>query len=159
MNGNNRALLAASLLSKEPEGADDRLNTALFVAAFAELDEMRQALAQIPRDIDKATANFRQAQIAAVDDLVSVSNEALSKFQSRTGEMVQALEGIKAETAGLARPRPAAPPQGMPRPSATPAAPENGRDWISSAAWFVAGAGCMMAVQLVLSLVLKGGGQ
>lgn len=99
-----RGLMAAALLSGELSG-DERINTALFGAAFEEIDSLRQQIGVLPKDIEAATAKFRGANVQAVDDFVSVANEALSKFMLRTGEMKDLLGEIQQSNQQLLKSR------------------------------------------------------
>jgi len=93
-------LLAAALL-KDDLSDDDKIHGALFSAAFEELDEMRKRLEKIPADVDKSAEGFRDITTRAVDDFVTVANEALSKFIQRTNELKATLASLERTTAPL----------------------------------------------------------
>lgn len=92
MPPNNRTKLLAGALLKDGLDSDDRIHAALFAAAFEELDGLSDRLSRIPTDIDASADRFQRITTLAVDDFVSVANEALSKFMQRTNEMKALLE-------------------------------------------------------------------
>jgi hypothetical protein len=114
---NNRTKLLAGALLKDDLDNDERINAALFAAAFEELDGLSDRLSRIPTDVDASADRFQRITTQAVDDFVFVANEALSKFMQRTNEIKAALEPLQ-------RPIAPAPPQPpMVPPAAPPASP------------------------------------
>ena len=111
-------LLAAAILSSELD-SENTIHAALFSAAFSELDDLRKALEQIPKNIDQSAIGFNKVTTQAVDDFVHVANEALSKFMQRTKEIIIILDkmeqqlgrqiGPQVSDAALAPPTPSAP--------------------------------------------------
>lgn len=95
MPSNNRSKLLAGALLKDGLDSDERMNAALFAAAFEELDGLSDRLSRIPTDIDVAADRFQRITTQSVDDFVSVANEALSKFMQRTNEIKTALEPLQ----------------------------------------------------------------
>ena len=101
-------LLAAALLKDELD-EDDKIHAALFSVAFEELDDLRKKLAQIPLDVDASASRFQKITTQAVDDFVTVANEALSKFMQRTKEMSATLDAIERAGRGVVAPPTPAP--------------------------------------------------
>jgi hypothetical protein len=114
---NNRTKLLAGALLKDNLDNDERINAALFAAAFEELDGLSDRLSRIPTDVDASADRFQRITTQAVDDFVLVANEALSKFMQRTNEIKAALEPLQQPIA-LAPPQPPIVP-----PAAPPASP------------------------------------
>ncbi|MDQ1817801.1 hypothetical protein RBA41_31320 [Massilia sp. CCM 9210] len=108
-----KSTLLAGALLKDNLDSDERLNAALFSAAFEELDGLSDRLAKIPTDIEATASRFQKITTEAVDDFVQVANEALAKFMQRTNEMkatLDAMERLKApETPPVLTPPPPAP--------------------------------------------------
>lgn len=100
MTSRSRLLAAHLLKDLDP---NDSINSALFAAAFSELDELREKIGKIPADINKSAENFNQVTTTAVDDFVSVANEALSKFMQRTREINEILNHVE-KTASAMKP-------------------------------------------------------
>lgn len=90
-------LLAAAILKDDLHG-DDNIHAELFSAAFEDLDALRSEIAQIPKDIDASSVRFQKITTQAVDDFVTVANEALSKFIQRTNELKATLDAIEKST-------------------------------------------------------------
>lgn len=128
MPPNNRTKLLAGALLKDGLDSDDRIHAALFAAAFEELDGLSDRLSRIPTDIDASADRFQRVTTLAVDDFVSVANEALSKFMQRTNEIKALLEPV---------PQPVAPPiqqAAIAPPAAAPVA-EKSSAKVSDALW------------------------
>lgn len=128
MPPNNRTKLLAGALLKDGLDSDDRIHAALFAAAFEELDGLSDRLSRIPTDIDASADRFQRITTLAVDDFVSVANEALSKFMQRTNEMKALLERVQ---------QPVAPPiqQAVIAPPAAAPVPEKSSAKVSDALW------------------------
>ena len=77
--------LAHSFLNTLPES--DRINGTLFAAMFSDIDELRIKLEKIPADVDGAADRFHKITVQAVDQFVTVANEALGRFMQRTNEI------------------------------------------------------------------------
>jgi hypothetical protein len=117
---NNRTKLLAGALLKNDLDNDERMNAALFAAAFEELDGLSDRLSRIPTDVDASADRFQRITTQAVDDFVFVANEALSKFMQRTNEIKAVLEPLQQPIAQpLAQP-PIAPPAAAPVLQALP---------------------------------------
>jgi hypothetical protein len=125
---NNRTKLLAGALLKDGLDSDDRIHAALFAAAFEELDGLSDRLSRIPTDIDASADRFQRITTLAVDDFVSVANEALSKFMQRTNEMKALLEPVQ---------QPVAPPiqQAVIAPPAAAPVAEKSSARVSDALW------------------------
>jgi hypothetical protein len=125
---NNRTKLLAGALLKDGLDSDDRIHAALFAAAFEELDGLSDRLSRIPTDIDASADRFQRITTLAVDDFVSVANEALSKFMQRTNEMKALLEPVQ---------QPVAPPiqQAVIAPPAAAPVAEKSSAKVSDALW------------------------
>jgi len=119
-------LIAAALL-KDDLADDEKINTALFSAAFEELDDLRKALAKIPVDVDASALRFQKITTQSVDDFVSVANEALSKFMQRTNEMKATLDAIE-KGGRVVAPSPA--PAQPVAPATAPIQPEKHHRWV-----------------------------
>jgi len=111
---NNRTKLLAGALLKDGLDSDDRIHAALFAAAFEELDGLSDRLSRIPTDIDASADRFQRITTLAVDDFVSVANEALSKFMQRTNEMKALLEPVQQPVAPPIQQAVIAPPAAAP---------------------------------------------
>ena len=75
------------------------------------------------KDLNQATDQFQAVTTRSIDDFVSVANEALSKFITRTNEIKTALDAVNAQGAvpivAPALPQPVAPAvPAKPRPAA-----------------------------------------
>lgn len=114
MPPNNRTKLLAGALLKDGLDSDDRIHAALFAAAFEELDGLSDRLSRIPTDIDASADRFQRITTLAVDDFVSVANEALSKFMQRTNEMKALLEPVQQPVAPPIQQAVIAPPAAAP---------------------------------------------
>lgn len=100
-----KSKLVAAALLKDDLADDDKIHGTLFAVAFGELDELREKIAKIPSDIDVSANRFQKITTQAVDDFVTVANEALSKFMQRTNEIKGALDAIEgAEKVAVATP-------------------------------------------------------
>ena len=140
----NNKLLAAALL-KDDLDADDKMYYALFAAAFEELDDLRKKLAQIPIDVDASAFRFEKTTTVAVDDFISVANEALSKFTQRTNELKGTLDLIeKTIRSGIVVPS-------VPSEKKYQAPPQRGLE-INSALWWIIP--CATLVGLILGSLL-----
>lgn len=121
MPPNNRTKLLAGALLKDDLDNDERINAALFAAAFEELDGLSDRLSRIPTDVDASADRFQRITTQAVDDFVFVANEALSKFMQRTNEIKAALEPLQQPIASAPPQPPIVPPAAPPASPASPA--------------------------------------
>ncbi len=142
MPPNNRSKLLAGALLKDGLDNDERINAALFAAAFEELDGLSDRLSRIPTDVDASADRFQRITTQAVDDFVSVANEVLSRFMQRTNEIKAALEPLQQPVAIAAPPVVIAPPP-VPPGSATT---------VSDALWKVVPASIALGIILGATL-------